>query len=72
MPESALPEPNPLYTAEQAAAAFGMKYRTWRGLFDSRALPLIRIGRRLYVRRSDALAFLTANAVQPRAVGQPE
>jgi hypothetical protein len=57
------PATDPLYTFAQAAAAFNMNPRTWRGLFNTRAMPLVRIGRKLYVRRSDALAYLTAQTI---------
>ena len=55
--------PDPLYTFTEAAAAFSMKPRTWRELFNTRALPLVRIGRRLYVRRSEVLAYLAAQTI---------
>ena len=52
-----------LLTVAQAAQESGLKQRTIRGLFNTRALPLVRIGSRLYVRRGDLLAFIEAATI---------
>lgn len=49
---------DPLYSVRQAAAATGLPERTCRELFNRRYVPLVRIGSRLYVRRSDMLAYI--------------
>lgn len=60
------PDLNRLYSIPQAAAEFGMLPRTWRSIFDSRAVPLVRIGRRLYVRHADAIAYLEQQTIPAR------
>lgn len=52
---------DPLFTFAQAAAATNLKPRTWREIFARRAVPLVRVNGRLYVRQSDMLAFLEAH-----------
>jgi len=45
----------------QGAALTGRPERAIRYLFDKRAFPLVRLGRRVYVRRSDFEAYLEAS-----------
>lgn len=52
---------DPLYSVETAAAATGLKQRTWREIFNRRDVPLVRVLGKLYVRQSDMLAYLEAN-----------
>ncbi|CAL8975451.1 hypothetical protein TESS_TESS_00852 [Tessaracoccus sp. O5.2] len=52
-----------LLTVADAAAETGLKERTIRHLFDTRAVPLVKIGTRLYVRRADLVAYLDSATV---------
>ncbi|MEA4944533.1 MAG: helix-turn-helix domain-containing protein [Propionicimonas sp.] len=56
---------DPLFTVGQAAAATGLKPQTWRGIFNRRDVPLVRVRGRLYVRQSTMLAYLEACAEGP-------
>ena len=60
------PETDPLYTVEQIADFLNMKPRFWRHVFDTRAVPLVKLGRRLYIRRSTALAYVDAHTISAR------
>jgi len=55
-----------LFTPAEAAAAVGRPERAIRHLFDKRAFPLVKMGRRVYVRRSDLEAYLTASTIPAR------
>jgi excisionase family DNA binding protein len=55
-----------LYTPAEAAAAVNRPERAIRHLFDKRAFPLVKMGRRVYVRRSDLAAYLTASTIPAR------
>ena len=48
-------------------ALTGVPLRTVRHLFDTRALPLVHIGRRLFVRQSALEDYLAANTHPARA-----
>lgn len=52
-----------LLTVSEVAAELRILPRTARRLFDQRAFPLVRIGRRLYVRRRELEAYLEANTI---------
>lgn len=54
---------DPLYSVQAAAAISGLKERTWREIFSRRAVPLVRVGCRLYVRQSDLIAYLDSRPV---------
>lgn len=67
MNKNTTPPPAALLLDVRAATLLaGTTERTMRRLFDERELPLVRVRRRLYVRRSDLLAYLDANTIPAR------
>lgn len=57
------PSPLTLYTCDQVADRLNIPHRTARELFNRRAVPLVRLGRRLYVRHQDLTKFLDAATI---------
>ena len=52
-----------LLTCRQAAELTGLSERSMRGLFDSRTIDLVKLGRRLYVLESALSRFIKANTL---------
>lgn len=56
-------QPHQLLTCEAAATYSTLPQRTVRRLFSTRELPLVNVGRRLYVRAGDLDAYLAAQVI---------
>lgn len=60
-PATTQPDDLALYDVRQVGLELGIPERSARKLFDCRAFPLVHVGRRLYVRRIDLIAYLDHN-----------
>lgn len=58
--------PHQLLTCDDASTYSTLPVRTIRHLFDTRAVPLVKVTRRLYVRAEDLDAYLEAQTIPAR------
>lgn len=75
MAPKAIPQPTPnpdtrhLLDVPAAAARYGLNPRTVRRMFDERALPIVKLGRRVFVWSDDLAEHLEAATVPARIGG---
>ena len=63
-----LADSHPLLLSIPGAAAFaGLKERAMRHLFTQRVFPVVALGTRLYVRRSDLIAYIDSHTEPVRS-----
>ena len=50
--------------SEQAREMLGISPKTWQNWRDSRRLPFVQFGRKIWVKRADVDAFLESNLIK--------